>query len=379
LDGGVSIIEGNQRVLRARLSDAQYFWARDRETPLDDALPKLDTIIFHAKIGTQRARADRIAKLAAEIAKMLGANDDEQIQARWAGLLCKADLVTGMVGEFPELQGIMGGYYAAHNPRGWDGSVVGPAIRSHYQPRGPGDAVPVGLVAASVALADKLDTLIQFFKIGETPTGSGDPFALRRAALGVIRIILEARLPACDLVALTAEAPDLYPFILERLRVKLKNEGQRFDVLDATLRFAGRGNLVSLIEISAAVGAMLATDYGARLLNAYRRAANILRIEEAKDGCAYDGPVSDALLITPEDKNLAAAISAQYGKTPTAALADYSSVLQGLARLDGPVNAFFQTVSVNDADPAIRQNRLRLLAQLRDIMHQIADFSKIEG
>ena len=193
-DGGATIIAGNERVLRARLSDARHFWDLDLKTPLEALLPKLDKIIFHAKIGTQGERVKRISALAAGIAKALGADNESCKQAGIAGELCKADLVTGMVGEFPELQGVMGGYYAEKNPTNWDGAVVGPAIKTHYQPKGPNDAVPTGIVAVAVALADKIDTLVEFFRINEKPTGSGDPYALRRAALGIIRIILENNL-----------------------------------------------------------------------------------------------------------------------------------------------------------------------------------------
>ena len=220
-DGGAAIVAGNERVLRARLSDARHFWDLDLKTPLDALLPKLEKITFHAKIGTQRNRADRISGLAGQIAGALGADTSAIDQAKTAGLLCKADLVTGMVGEFPELQGVMGGYYAERSPKGFDGAVVGPAIKTHYQPKGPSDAVPTGMVPVSVALADKLDTLIQFFAIDEKPTGSGDPYALRRAALGVIRIILENRLRLK--LRGFVQSEDLWSFIIERLRVKLRS------------------------------------------------------------------------------------------------------------------------------------------------------------
>ena len=193
-DGGAAIVAGNERVLRARLADARHFWDIDCKTPLTALLPKLERITFHAKIGTQRARADRIAALAMIIAEALNADGISASRRDGPDCCAKADLVTGMVGEFPELQGVMGGYYAERNSPEWDGTVVGPAIKTHYQPKGPSDAVPEGIVAISVALADKLDTLTKFFEIGEKPTGSGDPYALRRAALGVIRIILENRL-----------------------------------------------------------------------------------------------------------------------------------------------------------------------------------------
>jgi glycyl-tRNA synthetase beta chain len=285
------------------------------------------------------------------------------------------------------LQGVMGGYYAERRASGWDGAVVGPAIKTHYQPKGPADTVPTGIVAISVALADKLDTLTKFFEIGEKPTGSGDPYALRRAALGVIRIILENNL-RFPLRAYLGNNPELFEFIIERLRVKLRGDGKRHDVLSAVLAVGQDDDLLSLLRKSEAVADMLATDYGASLLNAYRRAANILKIEEAKDKCRYEGGIDGGALIEPEEKALAEAIEFQIG----AALVDpdgvslllrsdedFPRILNGYSRLDRPVNAFFDKVTVNDPEPKIRQNRLRLLAQLRDTMHQIADFSKIEG
>ncbi len=237
-DSGTAIIAGNERVLRARLSDARHFWDLDLKTPLEALLPKLEKITFHAKIGTQRAARRADFRLAGDIANQLGATIGDANDAARAGLLCKADLVTGMVGEFPELQGVMGGYYAARDAR--EGETIGAAIRTHYQPKGPGDDVPRGIVAISVALADKLDTLSEFFRIGEKPTGSGDPFALRRAALGVIRIILENDLR----LSLASLASDLRDFILERLRVKLRGEGERFDILDAVLAGGRNDDLV---------------------------------------------------------------------------------------------------------------------------------------
>ncbi len=398
-DGGAAIIAGNERVLRARLSDARHFWELDLKTPLKELLPKLEKITFHAKIGSQRERAERIADLAARIAEALGANEAERAAAHEAGLLCKADLVTGMVGEFPELQGVMGGYYAQ---RRHDGDMVGLAIKMHYQPKGPGDAVPTGTVAVSVALADKLDTLREFFRIGEKPTGSGDPYALRRAALGVIRIILEneLRLPLWPLLG--GEA-GLFEFIIERLRVKLRGEGKRFDVLDAvlaaptgdkqldTLRIIGHpihtflgvdDDLVRLMKRVDALGSMLGTEDGHNLLTVYKRAANILRIEKAKHREVISGPPDSALFEQTErelDHVMLEAAGPNGLFKHGIATEDFGLAMRGLARMRRYIDAFFERVTVNDAEPEIRLNRLRLLAKLRDTMHLIADFSKIEG
>ncbi|HQT64371.1 MAG: glycine--tRNA ligase subunit beta [Acidocella sp. 20-57-95] len=376
-DGGAAIIAGNERVLRARLSDARHFWDLDLKTPLNASLPKLEKITFHAKIGTQLQRSERIAALAEQIANALGANAPLGAAAKTAGLLCKADLVTGMVGEFPELQGIMGGYYAEHMAQGWDGSVVGPAIKTHYQPKGPSDAVPTGVVSVSVALADKLDTLIKFFEIGEKPTGSGDPYALRRAALGVIRIILENQL-TLPLKAFITNG-ELFAFIIERLRVKLRSEGQRFDVLDAVLAAGDDDNLVRVMQRVNAVAAFLAIEDGANLLIAYRRAANILRIEDAKDGPHKAEPVLGPLPLA-EEEQLRDMLPFLAGETVNDFRdGNFARAMAAFSKLRTLVDAFFDKVTVNDPVPQIRQNRLRLLAQLRDTMHQIADFSKIEG
>ena len=376
-DGGAAIIAGNERVLRARLADARHFWDLDLKTPLNELLPKLDGITFHGRIGTQRQRAERIAKLAREIAEALDADGEVARQAEWAGLLCKADLVTGMVGEFPELQGIMGGYYAERSWRGWDGSIVGPAVRTHYQPKGANDAVPGGVVAVSVALADKIDTLVAFFRIGETPTGSGDPYALRRAALGVIRIILENELPL-PLKPLLAGDEKLFGFIIERLRVKLRGEGRRSDVLDAVLVAGADDDLVRIMQRVEAVTDFLSTADGANLLIAYRRAANILRIEDAKDGPHF-GAINTAYLQAGEESSLANAFALVKLTSGGTSSHEYENDLAKLSLLRLPVDRFFDGVTVNAPEPELRLNRLRLLAQLRDTMHQIADFSKIEG
>jgi glycyl-tRNA synthetase beta chain len=375
-DGGAAIIAGNERVLRARLADAEHFWTQDRQHPLEDYLPKLKSVVFHAKLGTQFERAERIAKLAREIAETFGADSQEIDAAEWAGRLCKADLVTGMVGEFPELQGVMGGYYA--------GGAIGAAIRTHYQPKGPSDEVPQGIVPCAVALADKLDTLREFFRIGETPTGSGDLYALRRAALGVVRIILENDLQL-HLRSLLDDA--VFDFLIERFRVKLRGEGKRFDVVNAILANMADDDLLRIQQRGDALESFIKTDDGANLLVAYRRGVNILRIENEKDG-PHIGEVDGSALVEDAEIKLSIAIHTLEVRLSHAPHLDgrgvldqrnFDTALQGLASLRSPVDAFFKDVTVNAEDPALRRNRLRLLAKLRDVMHRVADFSKLEG
>ncbi|MDE2334821.1 MAG: glycine--tRNA ligase subunit beta [Rhodospirillales bacterium] len=384
-DGGRAIVAGNERVLRARFADARHFWDLDRRVRLEDRLPALDGVTFHARLGSQGARARRIAGLAGTIATALGTDAN---LARRAGILCKADLVAGMVGEFPELQGVMGGYYAAH-----DGETpeVAEAIRRHYAPRGPHEAPPTGALAAEVALADKLDTLVGFFAVGEKPSGAGDPFALRRAALGVVRILREGglRLALRPVLAAAAAgyaelaspevAEEVLAFVAERLRVQLRGEGARHDVLAAVLGAGLDDDLVRLLARTDAVASVLATQDGANLLAGYRRAANILRIEEAKDG-PHDGPVAPELLRLPSERELAAAGAAAQQAVP-AALAEqnFTRAMAALALLRAPLDAFFAEVMVNDPQPELRRNRLALLARVRATMNQIAEFSRIEG
>ncbi len=384
-DGGAAIVAGNERVLRARFADARYFWDLDRRTKLADRLPALDSVTFHARLGSQGARARRIAALAGTIASALGADAN---LARRAGILCKADLASGMVGEFPELQGVMGGYYAAH-----DGEAPGvaAAIRTHYAPRGPNEAPPTEPLAASVALADKLDTLTGFFAIGEKPTGAGDPFALRRAALGVIRILREGALRLSLRPVLAAAATgyaelasqdvveEVLAFIAERLRVQLRTEGARHDVLAAVLVAGLDDDLVRLLARTDAVAGVLATEGGANLLAGYRRAGNILRIEEAKDG-PHDGAVAPALLKLPAECALERAAAAAQQAVPAALTEqNFTGAMAALAGLRAPLDAFFVDVMVNDPVPELRRNRLALLARVRTTMNQVAEFSRIEG
>ncbi len=382
-DHGSAIVAGNERVLRARFSDARHFWDLDRKTRLQSRVTALDKVTFQAKLGTQGERVRRLVALAGAIAPLVGA---DPLQARRAAELAKADLVTGMVGEFPELQGVMGRYYALHDG---EAPAVADAIRDHYAPRGPTEAAPSAPVSIAVALADKLDQLTGFFAIGEKPTGSGDPYALRRAALGVIRIIRENRLRLHLRHLLIAAAPDdspdpgVFGFIVERLTVQLRSDGARYDVLGAV--FASRGldddqddDLVALLARTEAVTALLTTPVGADLLAAYRRAANILRIEDRKDG-PHDGPPDRDLLSEPAESGLFDALQSVRDVAERLRQQDYAGAMALTARLRSPLDAFFEKVTVNATQPDLRRNRLRLLAQVRSIMDQIADFSRIEG
>jgi glycyl-tRNA synthetase beta chain len=381
-DNGAAIIAGNERVLRARFADARHFWDLDRKARLETRVAALDKVTFQAKLGTQGDRVRRISQLAATIARSAGADPERALRA---ASLAKADLVTGMVGEFPELQGVMGRYYALHDG---ESSDVADAIRDHYAPRGPNEAAPSAPVSIVVALADKLDQLVGFFAIGEKPSGSGDPYALRRAALGVIRIIREngLRVGLRQLLAATpaedATLEGVFEFIIERLVVQLRTDGARYDVLNAV--FAAKGlrqedDLLGLLARTEAVAGLLHTPDGANLLTAYRRAANILRIEERKDG-PFAAPPEFELYSERAEIDLDHAIAAA-GQDMGACLRDedFPAAVQQLARLRPPLDAFFETVTVNATDPTLRRNRLCLLSQVRSIMDQIADFSRIEG
>lgn len=411
-DGGAAIAAGNERVLRARLSDARFFWDQDLRQSLESFLPRLDEVVFHARLGTQGQRVSRLESLAAALAPLVGA--DRALATR-AARLAKADLASGMVGEFPELQGVMGRYYALH--AGEDARVA-EAIGAHYRPLGPGDAVPTEPVAVAVALADKLDQLAGFFDVGEKPTGSGDPYALRRAALGVIRIVREnglrlGLLQVLDLAVAAAEhhaAPLLEPevarallatehprdsvartapsttatevldFIAERLRVQLRAEGARHDLVAAVFGATPDDDLVRLLARAEALRHLLESPDGANLLAAYRRAANILRIEERKEGSGFAPATDPALLAAPEEKALAAALDEA---VPAAAARmgaeDFAGAMAALATLRAPLDAFFDRVTVNDPVPELRINRLGLLARLRAAMESVADLSRIEG
>jgi glycyl-tRNA synthetase beta chain len=368
-DGGKEIVAGNERVLRARLSDAKFFWDEDRKHTLESRVEKLKGIVFHAKLGTQFERLQRIEKLAGEIAARIGADVEK---AKRAAHLAKADLTSGVVGEFPELQGVMGRYYALHDK---EGAVVADAIRDHYKPVGPNDAVPTDNVAIAVALADKLDALTGFFAAGEKPTGSSDPFALRRAALGVIRIILENRLRYPLMLS-----DELLSFFADRLKVALKEKGVRHDLIDAVFSIGHEDDLVRLVARVEALQTFLKTDDGTNLLAGYKRAANILKVEEKKDGRTFISEVTEKLLSEPAEKALFAALAEAKG-TISVALEkeDFAAAMHQMAALRPPVDALFDGVKVNTEDRQVRENRLSLLASLRATLHQVADFSKIEG
>jgi glycyl-tRNA synthetase beta chain len=376
-DGGKVIVEGNERVLRARLSDAKFFWDQDRKTTLGSRLPALKQVVFHAKLGTQAERVERIVALAGEIAKVLPGAQAADVEQ--AARLCKADLVTGMVGEFPELQGVMGRYYALGEKLP---ASVADAIGDHYTPAGPNDRCPTAPVSIAVALADKLDALTSFWSIGEKPTGSRDPFALRRAALGVIRIVVEnkLRLPLKPFL----KADDLLAFFAERLKVQMREKGVRHDVVDAVVSLGGEDDLVRLLARVEALQAFLGTEAGRNLLTAYGRAANIVRAEEKKDkglAAKIAGAPDSALLEQAEEKSVASALD-QVARAVKPALAaeDFAGAMAAFAGLRGPIDALFDKVTVNVTDrPEVRLNRLKLLNQIRATMDSVADFSKIEG
>ncbi|MCX7281136.1 MAG: glycine--tRNA ligase subunit beta [Alphaproteobacteria bacterium] len=368
-DGGKEIVAGNERVLRARLSDAKFFWDEDRKHSLESRVEKLKGIVFHAKLGTQFERVTRIEKRAGEIAGKIGA--DVKLAQR-AAKLAKADLTTGVVGEFPELQGVMGRYYALHDK---EDAAVADAARDHYKPVGPSDTVPADKVSIAVALADKLDALTGFFAAGEKPTGSGDPFALRRAALGVIRILLENKLR----YPLKLES-DLLSFFADRLKVALKEKGVRHDLIDAVFSLGNEDDLVRLVARVEALQAFLKSDDGANLLAGYKRAANILKAEEKKDGKTFINEVTEKLLSEAAEKALFAALDkARMAITAALDKEDLAAAMQQMAGLRVPVDGFFEGVKVNADDKQVRENRLNLLATLRATLHQVADFSRIEG
>ena len=385
-DGGAAIVAGNERVLRARFADARHFWDLDRKTPLAARVAALDAITFHAKLGSQGDRVRRLRRLARQIAPLVKADAD---QTERAAELAKADLVTGMVGEFPELQGVMGSYYARYDN---EPAPVADAIRDHYAPKGPTDTAPSAPVTVAVALADKLDQLAGFFAVGEKPTGSGDPYALRRAALGIIRIIREGgwRLHVRELIEAAnrglADAgirpgspAGLLDFIVDRLRVQRRAEGTRHDVLAAVFAAGQDDDLTRLLARAEAVAGLLGTEDGANLLVAYRRAANILRIEAQKDGPITGHPDLRPLR-ADQERTLWQALGAVAGVIRQETEAEhFAEAMSAMAKLRAPLDAFFTHVTVNTPEPELRRNRLALLANVRDLMHQVADFSQIEG
>ena len=440
-DGGKAIVAGNERVIRARLSDAKFFYESDlknwKDKSPDDLLKKFDQIVFHEKLGTQAERIARITRLAVELAPLVKA-DPKKVEA--AARLAKADLLTEVVGEFPELQGLMGKYYAL--AQGADASVAA-ASEDHYKPQGPNDRVPTDPVSIAVALADKIDTLVGFWAIDEKPTGSKDPYALRRAALGIIRIVLQndVRLllwPAFVVIGrramssmldrqlskgislplgklsdgvlfddlkklvelsrqasetLTSEAAfsvpvqeweraranDILSFFADRLKAQLREQGARHDLVDAVFALEGQDDLLMVVRRVEALGKFLDTDDGKNLLAGTKRAANILRIEEKKDGKEFKGPLDSAFLLEPEEIALADAVAkAKEEASIAVAREDFASAMTALAKLRPAVDAFFDKVKVNDDDKAVRENRLKLLNEIREATRAVADFSKIQ-
>ncbi|MCJ1959825.1 glycine--tRNA ligase subunit beta [Novosphingobium mangrovi (ex Hu et al. 2023)] len=391
VDGGEGIVAGNRKVLAARLSDARFFWEQDRKTPLSKQAEKLGRITFHEKLGTVADKVERVAKLAEWLAAEGIVPDCDPALARKAAELCKADLVTEMVGEFPELQGLMGGYYARAEGLG---DEIADAIRDHYKPVGAGDDVPTAPVSVAVALADKLDTLRSFFAIDEKPTGSKDPFALRRAALGVIRLITDNKL------RFGVAEGDLLDFFADRLKVQQKEAGVRHDLIDAVFALGGEDDLVRLLARVHALQAFVQTDDGANLLAGYKRANNILKKEGfvanevARTG--DEDPMENVddpdmtevyaqrgrLSYTPEpaEQALMDALAAAAPKAVACVEAeDFAGAMAALASLRAPIDAFFNDVTVNDSDPAKRTERLGLLDRFRAAVHKVADFSRIEG
>jgi glycyl-tRNA synthetase beta chain len=404
-DAGKQIIAGNEKVIAARLSDARFFWQQDLKRPLDEMALALKDITFHDKLGSQWQRVERVADLAYQIA---GSVDAVPEDARRAAQLSKADLVSGMVGEFPELQGLMGRYYAEAAKTKPE---IARAIELHYKPKGPSDTVPRvdegDAVAVAVALADKLDMLVGFWAIEEKPTGSGDPFQLRRAALGIIRIVLENDLrvplrlliqhhfterlgegtaklspPAVLLKGVDAYALalDLLSFFADRLKVHLREKGARHDLIDAVFALGEQDDLALMVKRVEALADFLKTDDGANLLAGVKRASNILAIEEKKDKVPVTGTPDGALLVAPEEKALAAAIAKVKFDTKAAInVENFAGAMRALSELRAPVDAFFNKVTVNAEDPKLRVNRLRLLSEIREATLSVADFSRIAG
>jgi len=378
-DGGAAIVAGNERVLRARLSDAQFFWDQDRKISLAARAPKLADIVFHARLGTVADKVARMVTLAGALAGEVGADKG---QAETAARLCKCDLVTGMVSEIPEVQGVIGRYYALNDGHG---EAIANAIADHYSPQGPGDATPTAPVSVAVALADKLDTLVGFWTIDEKPTGSKDPFALRRAALGVIRLILEnnLRLPLAKVISNAggdAVKADLLSFFADRLKVHLKGEGVRHDLIDAVFALDGEDDFVRLLARVDALGVLVGSDDGANLLAAHKRASNILRIEQKKDARSYPPTPDEKVFVEDRERDLFQALN-RAATASRALTADekFADAMATLATLRAPLDAFFDHVMVNADDQNVRANRLMLLSQIQSVMGEIADFSKIEG
>jgi glycyl-tRNA synthetase beta chain len=411
-DGGKAIVAGNERVIRARLADAKFFYDSDLKTPLEDRFPKFKHIVFHEKLGTQWERIERIEQLADEIARVLSSRpeffpgqiltpddlkqeqDGYRRQVRRAARLAKADLLTEVVGEFPELQGLMGKYYAL--AQGEDASVAA-ACEEHYKPLGPNDRVPTDPISVAVALADKIDTLVGFWTINEKPTGSKDPYALRRAALGVIRIVLTSNLelspramfgmhvrrfrPEMSDTELSNAGDDFVDFFNDRLKVQLREQGARHDLVDAVLYLRGtEASIVSIVRRVEALEKFLDTEDGKNLLAGYKRAINIIRIEEKKDRRDYNQWSDRSLYRQKEERALASAIETAREEGSNAVARDnYEGAMRAMAKLRPHVDTFFDKVTVNVEDKQLRENRLKLLNEIREATRTVADFSCIEG
>ncbi|MGA1208145.1 MAG: glycine--tRNA ligase subunit beta, partial [Gemmobacter sp.] len=377
-DRGATILAGNARVLAARLSDARFFWEKDlrvAKAGMAEWAEGLGAVTFHNLLGSQADRVGRIAALAARIAPMVGA---DPAAAERAARIAKLDLRSAMVGEFPELQGVMGRYYAlaAGEP-----AEIADAARDHWAPRGAEDAVPTAPVSVAVALADRLDTLTGFWSIGETPTGSKDPFALRRAALGVIRIVLAngVRLGLRQIVG-AGRGDDLLAFFHDRLKVHLREQGVRHDVIDAVLALPGSDDLALVVARAGALGAFLGTEDGGNLVQGFRRANNILTQAEAKDGVEYSFGPDARLAQVPEEAALFAALdAAEAAIAPAMAAEDFAAAMRAMAALRAPVDAFFEAVQINTDNAVVRRNRLNLLHRIRAVCAGVADLGRIEG
>ncbi|XOY55516.1 MAG: glycine--tRNA ligase subunit beta [Rhodobacterales bacterium] len=396
-DHGATILAGNQKVLAARLSDAKFFWENDlrrvKDAGLEGMGAGLANVTFHNKLGSQADRIARIAALAREIAPHVGADPD---LAEQAARVAKADLQSAMVGEFPELQGLIGSYYA--RAAGSDPAVAA-ACQDHYSPLGPSDAVPTAPVSVAVALADKIDTLTGFWAIDEKPTGSKDPFALRRAALGVIRLVLENGLTLRlgqrtgsfavaftmmvtqqSMIGFDEKLADLLAFFHDRLKVYLKDAGIRHDIIDACIAMPGNDDLTLLVKRARALAETLATDDGENLIQGFKRANNILTQAEDKDGVEYSYGADLKFAEDDAEKALFAALDAADAQiAPAMAAEDFSTAMTAMAALRGPIDAFFTAVQVNDDRQVIRRNRLNLLSRIRKICLSVADLTKIEG
>jgi glycyl-tRNA synthetase beta chain len=392
-DGGKAIVAGNERVIRARLSDAKFFYETDLKTRLEDRLPKFEHIVFHERLGTQAERIARIEALAGHIAQEI---DADISKTERAARLCKADLLTEVVGEFPELQGLMGRYYAEAQS---EDEAVAHACEDHYKPQGPADLVPADPVSVAVALADKIDALVGFWAIEEKPTGSKDPYALRRAALGTIRLVLSNGLrlplsgPAREALSLHARrdgvrpevlVPDLLSFFADRLKVQLREQGARHDLVDAVFALEGQDDLLLIVRRVEALGKFLDSEDGKNLLAGYKRATNIIRIEEKKDARQYVGKPDPSLYRQDEEWALAKAIDvAKEDAAAAVAKEDFAAAMRAMAKLRPHVDAFFDKVTVNVAEGAekekLRENRLKLLNEIREATRTVADFSRIEG